>query len=342
MSVLMRFTVWNLVKDKMLLFDVAASTRIIDVLMLLKEQKLLSVPVFSTPGSWTGAGGAELIVGGKQYIGIVSVLDLVAFIFRNSASSSEPPATQEASVHNAITRPVSAAIGCTEESLSLWVEPAGRGVLAAMEQFSKGVHRSLVVSPSTLAVSSSSGFPLGEVKLLTQTDVVKFLLEMRSNSASLERLFNATLCELPRADSKKNLVSVAGTDSLSRALDIMILARVHGVPVVDDAGHLETILSISDLRGVLAAQLPSIRLIPVRDFLRQKEPRLGLHEPLPKPLTCTSDNRLGEVAQAMIRHRFHRIWIINSDGQPTDVVTLTDVIYLAWNAERSTYSDRAT
>jgi hypothetical protein len=120
MSILLRVKVSDLVATKRVLFDVPASTSIGDTLAALEIEHILSVPVFGTPGSWAGAGGAELIINGKQYIGIVSVLDLVSSILQNA------PYFDQGSVQNALTRPVSSVIGATDESLSLWIETSDK------------------------------------------------------------------------------------------------------------------------------------------------------------------------------------------------------------------------
>ena len=79
-----------------------------------------------------------------------------------------------------------------------------------------------------------------------------------------------------------------------------------------------------------------MRSASVNDFLRQKEPR-RFGEPLPTPFTCTRDDRLGDIVEAMLQLHFHRIWIVNDAEQPIDVLTLTDIIYVVWKSERSTY-----
>jgi hypothetical protein len=118
MSILLNVKVSELVATKRVLFDVPASTSIGDVLAVLEDEHILSVPVFGTPGEWTGAGGSELIIDGKQYIGIVSVLDLVSSILRTYFD--------QGSVQNALERPVSSVIGATDESLTLSIETSDK------------------------------------------------------------------------------------------------------------------------------------------------------------------------------------------------------------------------
>mmetsp|Transcript_57919 Transcript_57919/g.131245 ORF Transcript_57919/g.131245 Transcript_57919/m.131245 type:complete len:259 (+) Transcript_57919:505-1281(+) len=242
MSILLQAHVSNLVSSKRPLLDVSASTKIADALDLLGAENLLSVPVFCTPGSWAGAGGTDVTVGRKQYIGIVSVLDLISYVVKNSR-----PSFGEVNpfVQNALARPVSSAIGSTNESLSIWVEPADKEVLNAMEQYAKGIHRALVPPPD-------SNLPNGVVKLLTQTDIVRFISEIRSNSVSLEGIFNSSLHALHNIlpARSKDLVSVRSSCNIMQAIETLLQHNVHAAAVIDEhSGEIVSVLSMSDFRG---------------------------------------------------------------------------------------------
>jgi predicted transcriptional regulator len=328
MSVLTQAKVHELVASKNVLFDVSASTPIVEVFNLLEQKNILSVPVFGQPGSWLGAGGDNIVIGGKQYIGIVSVLDLVACVFRNSSTTSfgiNEKALVTTELMKVLGWPVSSAIGSTDESLSLWIEQDDKAVMDAMEQFAKGVHRALVLPISGLA---------NEVKLLTQTDVVTFLSEKRFQSASLERIFNSKLKDLHQPDQTKDIVNVSMSDNLIDALNVLLESKVHGVGVVDDEGKLKSVLSVSDLRGMMAPRLASLRFLTVSDFLQQKEPR-RFDEVVPVPFICNHDDRLGIIVEAILQLHFHRVWLIDNKNQPTDVLTLTDIINIVWGNERA-------
>jgi CBS domain-containing protein len=308
MDFLAQAKVHEIVAPKEKLHDVAASTPISEVLILLEKRQILSVPIFDAPGRWVDAGGNEVIVGNKQYIGIVSVLDIITYAFRECTT-----ALNEA--NSVLSRPVSSAIGSTDESLSIWMETIN--VHDAMEQFAKGVHRALV-----LPVLENSA---DEVKLLTQTDVVTFLSGNQAKSALLDRVFNSKLKDLNRPDQTKDIVNVSMSDNLIDALNVLLESKVHGVAVVGDGGKLQSVLSVSDLRGMVASRLPSLRFLTVSDFLRQRELRT-YDEPLSAPFTCTPEDRLKDVAETMLQFHFHMVWIIDYKDQPTDVLTLTDII----------------
>ena len=325
-SVLDSARVSEVVSTKGELVDVSASLPILDVFELLEEKNLVSVPVYGRPGSWVGAGGVDIIVNDKQYIGIISILDLVSYVFLSS-TSPETASVDEAKLLRALQRPVSSAVGSTDESLSLWVENADKSIMSAMEQFSKGVHRALVLPAATL-----DGFSVvsNQVKLLTQTDVVVFLMQKEIESHSLRHLFGTPLRLLHRPVGKRDLVSVAYTDGLITALHTALQLNVHGVAVIDAKGKMCSVLSVSDLRGIVSAQLPKMHSVTVGDFLRHKSRGL-----LPVPLTCSAHSTLREIMKSMVECRFHRIWLVGAGGDPIDVISFTDIISIIWNSERS-------
>ena len=107
-----------------------------------------------------------------------------------------------------------------------------------MEQFSKGVHRALVVP--------NVGDEATGVKFLTQTDVVSCLFTHHSVSASLRVIFDQPMEQFQRPD----LVTITSESSFIVALQIMLEAKVWAVAIVDkDTGVLISTLSVSDLRG---------------------------------------------------------------------------------------------
>jgi CBS domain-containing protein len=45
--------------------------------------------------------------------------------------------------------------------------------------------------------------------------------------------------------------------------------------------------------------------------------------------TILSTNTLMEAIEILVDNRLHRLYVIDSDGRPTGIVTLTDIIGLA-------------
>jgi CBS domain-containing protein len=176
-----KVTVGDLVSEKRHLIGVEASTPVGTVLNLLKEENILSVAVYGTQGSWLGSGGVDLVSNHRQYIGIVSMMDLLAYILRGNPET-------------VLNQRIVEAVGSTSESLTLWVEPASRPLFFALEQFCKGSNFSL----------SSQSYPAGThralvhdekaegspIRMLTQTDVVHYLIRHRDTFPHLEVSFS--------------------------------------------------------------------------------------------------------------------------------------------------------
>jgi len=210
---LLESPVWDVVASKPAMFDVPDSAPVRDVLALLGEKNVLSVPVVGEPGAWMGAGGAPLrsASNGKNYIGVVSVIDLVAFVFEQinlgaagvspqegtGASAEQRSVDPVACIRAALGRPVIEALGSTQESLSLWIESADLQLQFALQQFcGGGVHRALVLPPWFLPGFEPDDAGATGPRFLTQTDVVHFLAEHRARSATVLRLFDTSLRDL--------------------------------------------------------------------------------------------------------------------------------------------------
>lgn len=186
----------EVVATKKVLVAIPCTDSVERALSTLARFNISSAPVSTTPGSWLGAGGSELVVNGVQMIGIVSVLDLFAFLFAETAAIVDPfddaiSSCNSLAIVKRLAAPVTDAIGCTNESLSLWSEDCGRSLFRVLEAVSKGVHRTLVVGTGS-----------DSARLLTQTDVVRFIRELsRRGAPTLRELFLTPLERLGLGES---------------------------------------------------------------------------------------------------------------------------------------------
>lgn len=111
-------TVHQVVEHKHRLVEVPYMASVNDALTTLLAKNILAVPVAAPPGQWIGAGGSMILESDratgtvrKQYIGMVSVLDILIHIAE---------AENEEDVDNRLKAPVSSIIGHSMEGLSLW------------------------------------------------------------------------------------------------------------------------------------------------------------------------------------------------------------------------------
>jgi len=123
-----------------------------------------------------------------------------------------------------------------------------------MEQFSKGVHRALII-PAANSSSPSSG-PLHSgiaaqfsVKILTQTDLLVFLLKSSVKSKVLNNIFKKSILQLDIKPSKE-IVGMCSDALIVPALSKMLKEKVNAIAVTDRSRKLISTLSISNLRGL--------------------------------------------------------------------------------------------
>ena len=116
--------VGDLVKDKPPIISVNCMTTIGDTLEILREMNVTAVGVYGEVGHWLG--NPKLVCAGKQYIGLISIVDIIAYLCKCDT------------VESSLLKHVSNVIGSTNESLTIWTEDFDRALFFAMEQFCRG------------------------------------------------------------------------------------------------------------------------------------------------------------------------------------------------------------
>lgn len=276
-----------------------------EALSVLEDVKIQSVAVYGPPNSFIGAGGVEIISDGKQYIGIASILDILAFSLKNV---------------NYLECNLSDVIGSTNESLSLWCEDCHKPLYFALEQFVKGVHHSLVRD------SRDESAPL---KYLAQTDIVRYLLD---DSKAMPHL-QLVLVQPVEVMSTKTVAHVSLSTPLTDA--IMLLVEYSALPVVNESGHVVSHLSASDFKGKSTDDLRRMPGATVLDLLRhQAEDQMVLH----LPLTVHRNASLFDAACKMLMNHVHRLWVVPREDDDVQleglgVITLTDILRAVYIAE---------
>lgn len=112
--------VGDLIKDKKRLVEVPYTASLADTMNALIANHVGAVPVAAPPGHWIGAGGSMIMetdkhtgAARKHYIGMVTMLDVLAHIAGGSVERAED-------VERLMQVPVSSVIGHCLESLNLW------------------------------------------------------------------------------------------------------------------------------------------------------------------------------------------------------------------------------
>lgn len=304
----------EVVREKLVLVDVEANTSIEDALAVLKQFSITSLPVWGKKGHWIGAGGeCDVVVDEKQYIGIVSISDLVLHLITAK------------DVEKALKQRVADAIGATTEGRSLWTRDKDTKLIHAIEPLGKHVHRALVQQDAH------------HYALLTQTDIVQFMMSHSSDIQS-SPLFSMPISEVLEtvSNSRDRPSHVVSLPESSQTIDALKTFRESGctaLPIVNENDQVIATFSNSDLRGMTWETLQERVKLPLLDFLRRQQH--GTHDPnatpnknhkLNPPVTCTESTRLGDALAEIVHHRVHRVWVVDKDGVLKDVLSLTDII----------------
>ncbi|PPR88199.1 hypothetical protein GOBAR_AA32500 [Gossypium barbadense] len=115
----------DMLVDQGRLVEVPYTATLGDTMNALVAKKVVALPVAAPPGQWIGAGGSMILESDKQtgavrkhYIGMVTMLDIVAYIADDDGSNDQM--TDVANLEKKMMVPVSSIIGRSFEGLSLW------------------------------------------------------------------------------------------------------------------------------------------------------------------------------------------------------------------------------
>lgn len=125
-------TVKELVSDKRRLVEVPYTATLAHTMNALVANQVVAVPVAAPPGHWIGAGGSMILESDKHtgairkhYIGMVTMLDILAHI----AGDNPDDSSEQSNMEQRMAVPVTSVIGHCLESLSLWtLNPSTRYV----------------------------------------------------------------------------------------------------------------------------------------------------------------------------------------------------------------------
>ncbi|KAJ1393468.1 CBS domain [Sesbania bispinosa] len=345
----------DLMADKKRLVEVPYTASLAHTMNTLVANKVVAVPVAAPPGQWIGAGGSMIVESDKQtgvvrkhYIGMVTMLDIVAHIAGDDHLSGGDNATED--LDQRMSVPVSSIIGHSYEGLSLWTLNPNTSLLDCMEVFSKGVHRALVPTDSQTE-NVSAGVELIEsassYQMLTQMDVLRFL---KDHASELQSILARSVQDL--GANTERIYAITDRTKLVDAIKCLKAAMLNAVPIVraSDVGeddHKQLInaslilsgrcrkligtFSATDLRGCYLATLKSWLGISALAFTEEiaTSPLFTASDTensRRELVTCCADSPFSEVIDKAVTKHVHRVWVVDQEGLLMGVVSLTDVI----------------
>ncbi|XP_057772829.1 SNF1-related protein kinase regulatory subunit gamma-like PV42a [Salvia miltiorrhiza] len=330
----------ELIRDKKRLVEVPYTASLADTINALMANRIVAAPVAAPPGHWIGAGGSMIMEWDKQtgaarkhYIGMVTMLDVLAHIAGNGAEDLD----------RRMQVPVSSIIGHCLESLTLWTINTHTSIADCMEVLSKGIHRALV--PVDSQMENIGGVELMEsassYRMLTQMDLLRYLKDEQHH---LQPLFQRPVSQLGAV-----VDTVFGVFTKTKVMDAISSinrASLNAVPILEsnaalDEDHRHLVngkgrkavgtFSATDLRGCPISVLQSCLQVSVMEFIKRLSEiplheSSGLRNSTDELVTCRAESSLGEVVEKVVNNHVHRAWVVDESGMLTGVISLTDII----------------
>jgi CBS domain-containing protein len=300
------------------LFEVHTSTKLIDILKLLLEKKIHSVPVYT-----------EGPKGRKEYVSILSIWEVMTFLVFTAydGESDKVTVSAEALANHKLDTEATAKdlIGLEEESKKLWFYEPTTPIGAVMEAMSKGVHRVL-----TTQKSDETGKDI--MVLVSQTDVLRWL-KKQVDAGHFNDLAEKRAEDLNLVNPLGSLVVTVQADTPAiEAFLVMVQKDLHAVGVVEgEEGRLVANLSMMDLKGIAVPGIHEEDVVsadfslfakPVKEYLKSQNEGKLVH-----PISVPSREHLEAIMDRITIAHVHRVWVSNAAEEPIGIITLTDIIH---------------
>jgi len=106
----------------------------------------------------------------------------------------------------------------------------------------------------------------------------------------------------------------------------MFYHKVSAVAIVDESEQLVLNLSASEIRGLDHKNFDAL-LLPITEFMHKMK-LIPSAFSLRPPLTCLPTTTLETAIFRLATYRVHRLWIVDEQGRPVGVLSLTDIMKL--------------
>ncbi|KAL7750849.1 hypothetical protein RI367_003808 [Sorochytrium milnesiophthora] len=329
-------TVLDLVQSKGGIVDIAVDATVFDAMQTLRAKGIVSLPVYGHSGHWVTSAASNTSSGDKQYLGILSMLDICTWLLQQQQQQQRSGMTDAQLEELVRATPVRSLLGESLESRSLWVTSASNDLMALMEPLAKGIHRWLVEVPAT---QTGSVF-----RVCTQTDIVRYIHANLPSLPALNILAYQTVEQLGLVTPFHPALAVTAGTPLLQCITYMTDNGYTALAVVDDATSRRLVgtFSLSDLRaweiGKYSLLAPSMTIAEYLQLEKHQfpaptvDPVADENEQKPGLIVCQPHDTLMVVLERVVLARVHRAWVVDSHTRPIGVVTLTDIIRCFFNA----------
>ncbi|KAI9009043.1 hypothetical protein DFJ74DRAFT_686683 [Hyaloraphidium curvatum] len=263
----------------------------------LKEMAASGVSVLAV----TSATSADKV------IAIVGFHDAVVYLVKSLTKDAK---MDKAAFEALLERPIDdlLTLDPDQESYRVYERDINDTIGETLRQFSHGLHRALITD-----VRGKTG-----PHIFSQSDVISYLVSHPESAPSDPRTTTLESLKLDKKAVDSISDKVTGLDGFRTIVEKKVLA----VPVLDAAGKVEATLAVGDLRGITGDTVDSIHG-PVVDFIKS---RRFSHATAGVRPQVTAKSTLQDVMEIMKMHQAHRVWVVDAEGKPVGVVSMSDVI----------------
>jgi CBS domain-containing protein len=295
----------SLLEPKFQLISAKTSDSVLDVLKLLREKKITSVPVWDQDA--------------KKWVGMVDMFDIMTVMvfmsdikgILDAVNHKEVDWYQFVANELKVVTEESIASICDASERNPWCEVSRLKPLnSLMDMFSKNVniHRVPIVDDG------------GEViGLISQSKVINFLYK------NVEHFPDSAAVQVKDRFKPGKVVSIGIEKTAIDGYNLMATERVSGLAVVDGEGKLVACLSASDLKGSMDMNLFHDLYLPIGMYLDKGTPEFDRRQSH-LPVTCTLSSSIYEVLHKLATNHIHRIFLVDADNRPIGVISLCDII----------------
>jgi len=189
----------------------------------------------------------------------------------------------------------------------------------ALQELAKGTQRLMVVDQQC-ALHVQQQEEQGILGLFTQSDLLNFF---GRNPYWLNMAPKATksLKDLLSGQYAENVVTIDQTQPAAAGFRKIADSNTSGIAVVDGDGRIVANLSATNIRGINRRNFQLLNR-PLYEFL-QRDRRRGWWT---MPITLRDSDTLEKAVLQFCATKVHQMYIVDSDGKPSAVVTPTDLI----------------
>lgn len=329
--------------------EVSCEQTALKALEMLLENNIMSAPVFYQKYTAVGDGADAAVVapvGNPEYLGFVDCLDLAVLATRTGLSTAPTGGLMDKLARwfdPDTSGPVSHAINLSRNDRFWTCQPTtSLGKIVAL--MAERVHRVAVLDPETnmvVGIISQSGLlaKLAENMDMLGDQVTKpiseFLPRLKASAAAAGAGAGAGAASIPA------VLSVKQGAPARAALELMAANNVSGVALVDDEGRLVTNMSASDVRMMARESVEKFDVLelPCLEFvsrMREAASKAAIHahsnfvaggeRRVDRAITIAASDSLMTVMNLLVASRLHRVYVVDGEGFPTGIVTITDIM----------------